>query len=208
MDVMGTAAARNSVKDSNRSSQGLGHSAWGSRLLGHASFEWRDGLGDETFGFRAASAPVFGRKGDAPEPRRRLKELNGYFRFTSVRLPDFHDLDLKFLARLDVADVNQLAARDALVQKNQRAMRIDHRRKSFLGESVSIGPITRNDDSNGEHDTMAAPRIRIFLLADRNGSHKSSPGSPVRGQGASFKCHFGEQFANQSAVKRKKITRT
>jgi hypothetical protein len=62
-------------------------------------------------------------------------------------------------------------------------MRIDHGGAGFLGESVSIWPITSDDDSNGEHDTMAPPLIRIFLLAGGNGSQESSPCLPVREQG-------------------------
>jgi hypothetical protein len=139
-------------------------------------------MGGKTFGFRAASAPVFGRKGDSPEARGRLKELNAYFGFTAVGFPDFSDLALKFLARFDIADGNQLAARDDLSQNDPRAMRIDHGGKGFFGESVPIGPITCNNDSNGEHDTVAAPLIGISLLARRNGSHKCSPCLPMRGK--------------------------
>jgi len=116
-------------------------------------------------GLRALQSSA--RKGDAPETRGRLKELNAHLGFTGVGLPDFNDLALKFLARFDVPDGNQLAARDDLVQKNPPAMGIDHGRKGFLGESVSIGPITGNDDSNGEHDTMAAPLIGISILASQ-----------------------------------------
>src|SRR5713226_7611318 len=143
-------------------------------------------MGGKTFGFGAASAPVFGRKGDAPETRGRLQELHGYFGFTCAELPGFHDLAPKFFARFDVSDGHQLAAVDAFVQMNQCAMRVDHGGKGFLGESVSIGQITGNDDSNGEHDTMAAPLIRIFLLADRKGSHKSSPCLPCAREGANL----------------------
>src|SRR6266404_4132842 len=164
-------------------------------------------MGGKTFGFGAASAPVFGRKGDAPETRGRLQELHGYFGFTCAGLRGFHNLAPKFFARFDVSDGHQLAAGDAFVQMNQCAMSIDHGGKGFLGESVSIGQITGNDDSNGEHDTMAAPLIRIFLLADRNGSHKSSPCLPVRGKGLNS-TPLEEQFANQYPTMREKFTGT
>jgi hypothetical protein len=107
-------------------------------------------------------------------------------RFTGVGLADFQYRALKSLARFNVANGNQLAARDFLGQKNQRAMSIDDGGKGLLGESVSIGPITGNDDSNGKHDAVAAALIRISLLAHGNESHKSSPCSPVRGLRASF----------------------
>jgi len=59
--------------------------------LGRRAFNGETGWGDKTFGFGAASAPVFGGKAIARNEGR-LKELNAHLGFTGVGLPDFNDL--------------------------------------------------------------------------------------------------------------------
>jgi len=85
-------------------------------------------------GFGALCGPVVGRKGDAPEARRRLEELNGYFGIATLRSFNLnHPAHLLFF-RHEVTDGEQLAGMKRLGGDDQCAVYIDNDSMDFLGK--------------------------------------------------------------------------
>jgi len=128
--------------------------------------EWRGGQGD-AFGFGAVRTPVFGREGDAPEARGRLKEFDTYFRFTGLHDPGSRYRSWKLLTRAQVTDGEQLAHQNSLAQLQERAVGVDNRSTDFLGKPLAIGANPGHKNSDRQQDALATTLVRIPVRPSR-----------------------------------------
>jgi len=126
------------------------------------------------------STPVFGREGDAPEARGRLKEFDTYFRLTGLHDPGSRYCSLKLLIRTQVADGEQLAHQNSLAQLQERAVGVDNRSADFLGKPLAIGVSTGHKNSDRQQDTLAAALVRILVKLRRTSTQLCVPLSPRR----------------------------
>jgi len=107
-------------------------------------------------GFGTFWRPIFGREGDAPELRAGRRKFQADFSFVAADWSEENDGTFLLFGGPLVLQINEAAAGQARLKKDQRAMRIDRERFGFFFKRLALGILTVKADGYLHEDALAA----------------------------------------------------
>ena len=106
--------------------------------------------------FRVFGRPILGREGDAPKLRARRREFKADFSFIAANRSKEDDRTFLFFRGAFVLHIDEAAASQSRLKKNQRAVGIDRECFGFFFEWLALRILTVKADGNLHEDALAA----------------------------------------------------